>query len=92
MSESLTSLRPEDLRHYVDRDWARVAAAKIGRWQRCRASAGGAEGFRLGAALYEHARDTRTDWPSPQSRREDLNHHLALNKLLDAFAHSQTTR
>ncbi len=91
MSESPTSLQPEDLRQYANRDWARVRAAKAGRWQRCRESAGGAEGNRLGAALYKHARDTRADWPSPQSRQEDLAHHLALKKLLDAFAHSQAT-
>ncbi len=37
-------------------------------------------------ALWEHMRRLRPDWPSPDERRQDLAHHIALKRAIDDAA------
>lgn len=77
-------MRREDIRAYLDRDWDRVAEAKRVRWRERRDGLGAAEAVRVAAELYEHIRRVRPDWPSAESRRADLEHHLRLSERLRA--------
>jgi hypothetical protein len=77
-------MRREDIRAYLDRDWDRVAEAKRLRWRERRAHLGAAEAIRVAAELYEQIRRVRPDWPSAESRRADLEHHLRLSERLRA--------
>lgn len=85
-------MRPDHIRAYVRRDWNRIAALKRARWRRRRQRLGASEGFRIGGALYEHARLTRPQWPSPASRRDDLDHHIELTDRLRAVARITAAR
>ena len=85
-------VRPEDIRAFLDRDWGRVEALKRSRWRERRARLGAIEGFRVAGELYAHVRRTRPDWPTTDSRRADLEHHIASSERLRAVARRQPPR
>jgi hypothetical protein len=69
-----------------------VDALKRVHWaERFRREAG-ESGIRAGSALQAYARRVRPDWPTVRERVEDLEHHLALKRLLDAASHVFTGR
>lgn len=69
---------------FLTRDWDAVAEAKEARWVSQLQRHGTAEGTRIGEALWVHAKATRPDWPSAESRALDLAHHERLARLLRA--------
>jgi transposase len=76
----------DDLRRFVDRDWAALAASKAAYWaglpRRDRPT------WTAGQALLAHARAVRHDFPAPADRQRDLDDHLALCERLDRVAHA----
>lgn len=75
-----------EVRAYVERDWAAVAADKREHWVREFAARGPLATFEASQALWRHMRLLHPDWPSEDERREDLTHHVTLKRALDRAA------
>jgi hypothetical protein len=78
---------PEQLRAFAGRRWDLVADEKLAfladRYRR-----GGSKGSREAAQrMAQHRAKLHPEGPSPQSRDEDLTHHIELKRKLDATAH-----
>ena len=88
-------MNPDDLRAYARRDWRAAERGKREHWAREVAERGPLATFEASQALWEHMRRLRPDWPSPEERRADVAHHVALKRALDlaaAFFRSATDR
>ena len=79
-------MKREDLRAYAQRAWHVAERMKQEHWAREVAERGPLATFEASQALWEHMRILRPDWPSPEERREDLAHHVALKQLIDRTA------
>lgn len=88
----MKGMKSDDVRAFVDRDWAGFAALKRAHWaERFRIE--GAEATRRASRmLWEHARRVRPDWPTERERAEDLAHHVELKRLIDQAAHAFADR
>lgn len=75
-----------DLRAYLERDWTAVEASKREHWAREFATRGAEATLEVAEALRRHVRSLRPEWPTEQERREDLEHHVALKRLIDRAA------
>jgi hypothetical protein len=73
-------------RAFVERDWEAAAALKGAHWAREFAARGAAATFEASAALWQHMRIVRPDWPTDEDRRDDLAHHIALKRAIDRAA------
>ena len=69
-----------DIRGFVERDWARVAAAKADYWVARKHAVGAAEGLRISDELRRQVIATRGEWPGPAERAADLAAHVALSR------------
>ena len=76
-------MNPEDVRAYARRAWHAAERLKREHWARETAAHGPLATFEASVALWEHMRRLRPDWPSPDERREDLEHHLRLKRDID---------
>ena len=79
-------MKREDLRAYAQRAWHVAETLKQEHWAREVAERGPLATFEASQALREHMRALRPDWPSPDERRADLAHHVALKQLIDRAA------
>ena len=79
-------MNPDDLRAYARRDWRETERRKWEHWAREIALRGPLATFEASEVLREHMRGLRPDWPSPEERRADLAHHMALKRALDLAA------
>ncbi len=79
----LGDMNPEDLRAYAQRAWHAAEALEQEHWAREVAERGRLATFEASQVLWEHMRRLRPDWPSPEERREDLAHHVALKRAID---------
>ncbi|MGH7333452.1 MAG: hypothetical protein ACREKS_12075 [Candidatus Rokuibacteriota bacterium] len=78
-----------DLRHlrdFLQRDWETAAALKREHWVREFAVYGAVATVAASAALWQHMRAVRPDWPTQEQRQEDLAHHIALKRAIDRAA------
>ncbi len=82
----LGDMNPEDLRAYAQRAWHVAEALEQEHWAREVAERGRLATFEASQVLWEHMRRLRPDWPSPEERREDLAHHVALKRAIDRAA------
>ena len=76
----------EDVRAYAQRAWKVAEARKQEHWAREFVEHGPQATFEASQVLWRHMRSLRPDWPSPEERREDLAHHIALKQLIDRAA------
>jgi hypothetical protein len=72
---------------FVGRDWELVRDSKIMHWAALWRERGPLATARIGWELYAHARRVQPEFPSRESRRADLDAHLALARKLDAVSH-----
>ena len=79
-------MKREDLRAYAQRAWHAAETLKQEHWAREVAEPGPLVTFEASQALWEHMRALRPDWPTPEERRADLAHHVALKQLIDRAA------
>jgi hypothetical protein len=77
---------PEDLKAYARRAWGAAEALTEEHWAREAAERGPMTAFEASQALWAHMRAIRPDWPTPDDRREDVAHHVALKRLIDRAA------
>lgn len=82
----LGDVKREDVRAYALRAWH--AAEMLKRAHRARevAERGPLATFDASQFPWEHIRALKPEWPSPDDGREDLAHHVALEKLIDRAA------
>lgn len=80
------------IRAFVERDRKSVAALKRDHHARRNRISGGKSGLAAAAILREHVRRARPDWPTPQDRQKDLEHHIELKRCIDRAAHAFTAR
>ncbi len=76
-------LDPASLRAFVRRDWNATADLDL----LARAAQPTEVKLRIAEALYDAARATVAGWPSTADRRADLEHHIAVRRLLDRARH-----
>lgn len=76
----------KDVRAYVERDWASVEGRKQEHWARELTARGPEATIAASVALFEHMRLVRPEWPTPDDRRADLEHHIALKRAIDRAA------
>ena len=72
----------DDIRQFLDRDWARIASAKARTWQAGKQTPAG--DLRAGDQLRQHVAALRPDWPNPADRSEDLQTHVRVSEALRA--------
>jgi hypothetical protein len=70
------------LRDYLERGWARAEELEREHWARVRQEQGALATVRAAGALFEQMRRLRPDWPDENGRRDDLEHHVAQQRLL----------
>ena len=75
---------PDDIRQFVDRDWAHIAAEKDRRWATAKKTAAG--DLRVADQLRHHVLSIRTDWPSADDRDADLRAHIRVTEALGAVS------
>ena len=85
-------MKPEDLRLFARRDWARAAADKRDYWTEQYRRHGAAPAWSASTALLTHMRTVQPDYPSPRDRGEDLATHQLLRRRLDLAAHAFASR
>jgi hypothetical protein len=76
----------EDVREYARRNWRTAEMRKREHWARELVERGPLATFQASQMLWEYMRRVRPDWPSPDERRADLAHHVALKRALDLAA------
>ena len=74
------------MRAFARRDWQAAETLKAEHWAREFALRGPAATLEASAALWQHMRLVRPDWPTDQERRDDLAHHVALKRAIDRAA------
>lgn len=68
-----------DVAGLVDRDWDLVAESKIAAWRDKSMTL--QQAFQLWDGMWRYTRRLRPDWPSEESRAEDLAAHVRLAEL-----------
>ena len=66
---------------FLARDWASVRASKDAYWSDRIRRLGALEALRIADELRGQARKQHPGWPDPESRREDLTHHVQVTAL-----------
>lgn len=69
---------------FVQRDWARLAAAKARTWRAAKRSP--AADLRAADELRRYTRGLRPDWPDDDERRDDRSTHVRVSKALGTVA------
>ncbi|MEY4636477.1 MAG: hypothetical protein RJA55_2275 [Acidobacteriota bacterium] len=83
---------PDDLRAFVQRDWAAAARAKQQYWADRYRGEGGAPARHAATLLLEHARRLGVLRLSAADRRDDFAHHLEIRDRLDRAARAFADR
>ena len=81
-------MRPDDLRAFAARDWARLAQSKRASWRARKQHRSAAELLAAADVLRRHARMIRPDWPSPRDRDADIATHRRVAEALRATRRS----
>jgi hypothetical protein len=82
----------DDLRAFVGRDWAAVAASKRAYWAERYRLEGSLPAQQASEALFEHARRLQSTIFSDAYRSDDLAHHLSVRDRLDRASRAITRR
>jgi hypothetical protein len=80
----------DDIRAFVNRDWAAVEDEKARYWAERKRTMTAAEALATADMLREHARRTRPGWPDPAERADDLAVHVRVAEGLRAVPTHRT--
>jgi hypothetical protein len=83
-------MRREDLIAFARRDWTSLAASKDRFWLEQKQGLTASEILQLGENLRSTVRSRRTDWPSDEERRSDLESHARVSESLQRVRSSRT--
>jgi hypothetical protein len=72
----------DDIRAFVSRDWAGLAAAKASAWQSSKRTPAG--DLQAADELRRYVLTLRPDWPSRDDRTDDLQNHIRVSEALGA--------
>ena len=72
-----------DIKAYVNRNWAVMDDLNRCYWAGEYRRHGASSTIKAAQILWLHMKSIRPDWPSPEERDLDLQHHIALKQLLD---------
>ena len=72
----------DNIREFVNRDWARLAAAKALAWQAGKRTPAG--DLHLADQLRRYVLTVRPDWPGLDDRTDDLQSHIRVSEALGA--------
>lgn len=72
----------DDIRQFMERNWARIAAAKDRTWATAKQTP--AEDLRAADQLRRYTLSVRPDWPSADDRAADLQAHIRVSEALGA--------
>lgn len=72
----------DDIRQFVNRDWAHITAEKDRRWATAKRAP--ADDLRAADQLRRHVLSIRADWPSADDRAADLQAHIRVSEALGA--------
>jgi hypothetical protein len=75
-------MRPEDLLAFARRDWSGVAAMKDHFWVEQKRRMTASEALQLADELRCSVVSRRSDWPSVDERRSDLETHVRVSESL----------
>ena len=89
---TIDAVKPEDLRLFARRDWAKAGHGKRDYWAEQYQQLGSAPARSASTALLIHMRAVQPGYPSPSDRDEDLTTHRTLRRRLDRAAHAFTSR
>jgi hypothetical protein len=81
-SGRVSSMRPEDVRAFVERDWRALANAKADAWLEQRRLRGVEGACEIADELRRRVLAIKREWPSAEEREEDLATHLRVAELL----------
>lgn len=82
----------KSVKSFVERDRARVQNHKREHWARLARESNGQETLAAGWRLFAHARAVDPEFPRPESRADDLAHHVRLNELIGRASRRFTNR
>jgi hypothetical protein len=81
-------MRREDLIAFARRDWTRLAAMKDRFWIEQKQQLNASEILQLGEDLRSAVMSRRTDWPSDEERRSDIESHTRVSESLQRVRYS----
>ena len=81
------SMNASDIKDYAQRDWAGIAALDQSYWTERYRKQGPEAGWQAAAALRQHVKSVRPEWPDAAARAADFQHHVRFKQLLDRAAH-----
>ena len=80
-------MNASDIKDYAQRDWAGIAALDQDYWSERYRKQGPGAGWQAAAALRQHVKSVRPEWPDAAARVADFQHHVRVKQLLDRAAH-----
>jgi hypothetical protein len=83
-------MRREDLIAFARRDWASLAAMKERYWAELKPQMTPAEALRVSGELRAAVMGWRSDWPSEEERRLDLEMHARVSENLQSVVSTRT--
>lgn len=81
---TLTTVRAEDVRAYLGRDWALFERARIDHWRELARTSGIGPALQVAEAMREHVARHATPKVLAADRAADWEHHLEMKRRIDA--------
>lgn len=83
---NILSMSVNDIKEYAQRDWARISGFDQLYWAEKYRCHGPETGWQASAALWQHVKSIRPEWPDAAEREADFQHHVRIKQLLDQAA------
>ena len=78
----MTSMRDEDIIAFAHRDWDAGLPSEIQVQRERERKNGLTDTVRIAEMLRAHVRAVQPNWPSPEERQADFEHHVRMGELL----------
>jgi hypothetical protein len=75
-----------ELRDYANRQWSQISGHDRLYWVAEYQRNGYLSTQKASQSLWQHMKAIRNEWPDDKDRKQDLDYHIAFNKLLDRIA------
>jgi hypothetical protein len=85
-------MNPDDIRAFVNRDWALLERLKEEQRVESYRSLGWKASRKLALSLYDHALQVSPSFPRKDAQDEDFEHHVRDKRIIDQVSHAFTAR